>query len=205
MRFPVNDINIRRGVGSHKGIDFGWSKRLGKNQPVYATFDGEIIAIQKQVTGGNVIHIKHNNGYVSEYGHLKDKSIVVKLNQKVRMGERIALMGNTGAALGNHLHYGLYKGTKINYKDKSKFVDGLKYLCKYSDQKICEESRIKNLHKTKKVVNCDELNIRNKPNTKGKIVGKVKKGQQVESFGTKQGWNIVDNIKDYYCSNKYVK
>lgn len=205
MRFPVNDINIRRGVGSHKGIDFGWSNRLGKNQPIYATMDGEVISIQRQKTGGNVIHIKHNNGYVSEYGHLKDKSIVVKLHQKVKMGEKIALMGNTGAALGNHLHYGFYKGSCINYKDKSKFVDGLKYLCRYDDQKICEESKIKNLYHTKKVVNCDELNIRNKPNTSGKIVGKAKKGQQVESFGTTKGWNIVDNIKGYYCSKNYLK
>lgn len=203
MRFPVNSINVRTKFGSHKGVDLGWVD--DKNQPIFAIDSGEIIAIQKQKTGGNVIHIKHNNGYVSEYGHLKSNSIVVKLHQKVKMGQKIALMGNTGIVFGNHLHLGLYKGNYINYKDKSKFVDPLKYLCKYDDQKISKYSKIQNLHKTKKVVNCEELNIRNQPSTKGKIVGTAKKGQQVESFGTTKGWNIVDNIKGNYCSNKFVK
>lgn len=207
MRFPVNLINVRTKFGSHKGVDLGWSKEVGEHQPIFAVADGEVIynKYQGALSGGYVIHIKHSNGYVSEYGHLLKDSQKVKVGSKVKMGQQIASMGKSGRATGCHLHFGIYKGNYINYKDKSKFVNPLKYLCKYDDQKIYSGSKIKNLYKTKKVYNCNELNIRNKPSIEGKIVGTAKKGQQVESFGTTKGWNIVDNISGKYCSNKYVK
>ena len=205
MRYPVNYIGIKQGFSSkHYGIDFGWNKKHGgEHQPIYAVDDGEIIYKSVQKTGGKVLHIKHSNGYVSEYGHLA--SWYGSIGEKVKKGQKIGSMGQTGRAKGCHLHFGLYKGSKINYANKLNFVNPLKYLCKYDDQITSIKSKLLVKYKTKKVVKCNELNIRSKPNTNGKIVGTAKKGHQVESFGTKSGWNIVDNIRDYYCSNKYVK
>lgn len=208
MRYPVNLINIRNRFGSHKGIDFGWCKAVGKNQPIYAVADGEVIYNRKQVTGGYVIHIKHDNGYVSEYGHLLKDSQLVKEHQKVKKGQQIAKMGASGIVTGAHLHFGLYKGNSINYNKKENFVDPLKYLCRYENQTVYENSKVpsKEIYHTKKVKGTDgELAIRNKPDAKGKLVGKAEEGSQVESFGVTKGWNIVDNIKGYYCSNKYLK
>ena len=85
MRLPVNLTNVRKKFSkTHKGIDFGFdSKVLGKNQPIYASEDGVVIYNRHQVSGGYVIHIKHNNGYVTEYAHLKKNSQKVKEGQNV--------------------------------------------------------------------------------------------------------------------------
>lgn len=209
MRYPVNYIKFNSQIiTTHKGIDFKWSSEyFGKNQPIYAVDDGEVIYNRHQTTGGYVIQIKHNNGYVSEYGHLKKNSQRVHEGDKVKKGQHIADMGGTGIVTGNHLHFGLYKGSKINYKDKSKFVNPIPYLCAYKDQIVNLETDKKfNIHKTKIVHGSDGiLNIRNKPNTTGKVVAEAKEGSQVESFGLKDNWNIVDNIRGYYCSNRYLK
>lgn len=137
MRYPVNYIGIAQGFSnSHHGIDLGWSSSHGgNNQPIYAVDDGVVIYKEYQSTGGHVIHIRHSNGYVSEYGHLKSGSLLVNLNQPVQMGEQIALMGNSGQTTGNHLHFGLYQGTSINY-NVNNWVDPVEYLYAYSDQTV---------------------------------------------------------------------
>lgn len=210
MKYPVNVINIKQTFGKHKGIDFGWHNSVGKNQVVLAVDNGTIIYNRYQASGGYVIHLKMDNGYVAEYGHLLKNSQRVHEGDKVKKGQVLANMGASGLnCFGAHLHFGLYKGSKINYKDKSKFVDPLKYLCRYKDQVVMEDrSKIpaKDLFHTKVVKGTDgELNIRNKPSTTGKKVATAKEGSEVESFGTTKGWNIVDNIRGYYCSNKYLK
>lgn len=208
MRYPVDMINVKKKFGSHKGVDLGWNSQVGKNQPIYAVDNGVVIYNRHQVTGGYVIHIRHDNGYVSEYGHLLKNSQKVKEGQKVKRGQRIASMGASGMVTGSHLHFGLYKGTTINYKDKSKFVDPLKYLCRYADQIVDAEHSIvksKDIFHTKRVTASLGLNIRNKPSIKGKKIRVAKYNEEVESFGVKNGWNMVDNIRGYYCSNAYLK
>lgn len=205
MRFPLkyNGITKAYGVKGHSGIDFGWHSV--HNAPVYSIADGEVIYYKKQPLGGYAIRIKHykdkNGKYVySEYGHLQKGSIRVKVGQKVKMGEQIACMGKSGVTTGEHLHLTMYI-------DKySKKVNPLLYLCLYKDQEVSPgTAKTFNIHKTKKVVKCEELNIRNKPNTKGKVVRTAKKGEEIECFGVQAGWNIVDNLRGYYCSNKYLK
>lgn len=207
MKYPVNYIGITKAFSySHNGVDFGWnSKFYGKNQPVYAVDDGVVIYNRKQFTGGYVIHIKHDNGYVSEYGHLKKNSQLVHEKDKVKKGQQIALMGGSGIVTGNHLHFGLYKGSKINYKDKSKFVDPLKYLCMYDSQIVSSKSKSKIKFHTKHVKGADSegLNVRNKEN---EIVGTYKNGTELETFEDKNSTLIyVDNIRKYTTYKKYLK
>lgn len=206
MRLPVNDVNVRQKFSKlHKGIDFGFiSSSLGKNQPIYAVEDGEVIYNRKQTSGGYVIHIRHDNGYVTEYGHLKKNSQKVKEGQKVKKGQQIASMGNTGIVTGYHLHFGMYKGNKINYKDKSKFVDPLKYLCLFENQHVYKNSKVKEFYETKRVsgVPDEPLNIRNKNN---KVVGGLYNGNEVEYYGKNGTKAIIDNIRNYTTTAKYLK
>ena len=208
MRFPVNTINIKQKFGSHKGIDFGWHSSVGKNQPILAADAGVVIYNRHQVTGGYVIWIKHNDGYCTEYGHLLKNSQRVHEGDVVKKGQHIADMGSSGICTGTHLHFGVYKGSTIDYKDKSKFVDPLKYLCMYDEQRVVEDRSIvhaKDLYHTKKVTAKDGLNIRTGPSPTDKKVKTAPYNSQVECFGLKNKWNIVDNIRDYYCSNNYLK
>lgn len=142
MRYPVNYINITNPFKKavHYGIDLGWGNECGKNQPIYAIDDGVVIYKSVQTTGGKVLHIRHSNGFVSEYAHLDTWD--VNKGDRVSKGQRIGTMGCTGTnARGNHLHLGLYKGTYINYKDLSKFVNPIDYLSRTSEQVVNDKTK----------------------------------------------------------------
>ena len=209
MRCPVNYISITNAFGKHKGVDFGWYSPEHHNQYVYACDDGEIIYNRKQVTGGYVIHLKIKVGesyYVAEYGHLLKDSQLVKEKMFVKKGQKLAKMGKSGICTGEHLHFGLYKGSSINYKNKKNFVDPLKYINVYNNQHINEKS--KDLIKHTKVaynIPSEPLNIRYKSKT-GKVVGHIYNGDEVEHYYIDlEGWNCCDNLRDYVCSNRYLK
>lgn len=204
MKCPVNYVSVTQKFGNHKGVDLGWCDH--HNQTIYACDDGKVIYNRHQITGGYVIHIKHDNGYVSEYGHLLKDSQRVHEGDIVKKGQAIAKMGKSGIVTGEHLHFGLYKGSSINYKDKSKFVNPLKYINLYDGQHPKGEiaNTIKHTKKAYKIPS-EPLNIRYKTKT-GKVVGSIYNDDQVETYGLNfEGWNIVDNLRDYVCSNKYLK
>ena len=207
MRTPVNYISITQDFSKkHHGIDFGWFSDSHHNQWIYAIDDGTVIYNRKQISGGYVIHIRHDNGYVSEYGHLLKNSQQVHEGDKVKKGQKIAKMGKSGLVTGEHLHLGIYHGTSINYNDKSKWVDPAKYLNVYANQVENAKSKGKLKH-TKIAYNIpsEPLNIRYKTKH-GKIVGYIYNGDEVEHYYiNNEGWNVCDNIRDYVCSNKYLK
>lgn len=201
MKCPVNYISVVQGYNlfKHKGIDFGWYSPEHHNQPVYSCDDGEVLRVEVQKSGGNVIFIRHYNGLCSCYGHLQDASIRVKKGDKVFKGQHIANMGATGKVTGEHLHFQLYKGDSVKYTSG---INPLKYINIYDEQEVNEKSKGKINHTKHATAN---LNIRNATNTKGKIVDVAKKSEQVETYGLKNKWNIVDNARGYYCSNNYLK
>lgn len=112
----------------HYGIDEGYFKETGPYLPIYAVEDGVVIYNRYQDTGGYVIQIRHDNGFVSEYGHLLKNSQLCLEGDVVHKGQQIATMGASGNAKGPHLHFGLYKGTYIDYNNVSNFVNPLDYL-----------------------------------------------------------------------------
>jgi len=84
----------------HNGLDFVAS--IGT--PVYATGSGTVTFLQLSRTGyGNEIVIDHSWGFSSRYAHLDE--ILVNQGQKVKRGQLIGKVGNTGRATGPHLHY----------------------------------------------------------------------------------------------------
>ena len=65
---------------------------------------------------GNMLKIKHNNGYETLYAHLD--SIYVSNGQSVVKGQDIGYMGNTGNSCGGHLHFEVFKdGVRLNSQD----------------------------------------------------------------------------------------
>jgi len=94
----------------HAGMDF--SAKTGT--PIYATGDGKIEKIRRSRRGyGNHVVINHGYGYKTLYAHMK--RYIVKKGQKVKRGEIIGYVGNTGTSVAPHLHYEVHKdGRKIN-------------------------------------------------------------------------------------------
>ena len=91
----------------HNGIDF----TAKKGTPVYATGDGIIKRADNRSSGyGKHIRIDHGHGYVSLYAHLNGYN--VRRGQRVKRGEIIGFVGNTGRSAGAHLHYEIFKDKK---------------------------------------------------------------------------------------------
>jgi len=84
----------------HYGMDF--TAPLGTD--VYATGNGTVIGMVSSQRGfGKHIIIDHGFGYSSVYAHLSNFN--VRIGQKVKRGDIIGYVGNTGTSVANHLHY----------------------------------------------------------------------------------------------------
>ena len=83
----------------HKGIDI--ANRHGT--PIVATADGVVSFIGENGSFGQVVVIDHGYGMVTRYAHIEKG--LKKRGERVRRGDVIALMGNTGRTTGPHLHY----------------------------------------------------------------------------------------------------
>jgi len=93
----------------HSGLDI--SNKSGTK--IVATADGRISYAAKKMYIGNLIVIDHGNGWITKYGHLK--KILVKSGQKIKRGDVIGLIGNTGRSTGPHVHYEVrMNGTPVN-------------------------------------------------------------------------------------------
>ncbi len=94
----------------HKGMDF----TAPKGTPIYATSDGVVKRADNRALGyGKHIRIDHGFGYVTLYAHLSEYKI--KKGQRVKRGDIIGYVGNTGRSQAPHLHYEIYKdGVPVN-------------------------------------------------------------------------------------------
>lgn len=96
-------------VIDHKGLDFTASK----GTPVYATGDGKVIKAYHSGSYGKVIFVNHGHGFETRYAHLF--SFNAKPGDRVKRGQVIGYVGNTGNSVSSHLHYEvLYKSEHIN-------------------------------------------------------------------------------------------
>jgi murein DD-endopeptidase MepM/ murein hydrolase activator NlpD len=83
----------------HEGLDLA----PGRGAHVVASQEGEVVFAGIRAGYGRLIILDHGNGLTSWYAHL-DK-ILVKLKTKVKRGELIGKVGNTGRVTGPHLHF----------------------------------------------------------------------------------------------------
>ncbi len=90
----------------HEGMDF--TAPVGTK--IYATGEGSVYKVGRVRGFGKVIKIKHGFGYTTVYGHMH--KIYVKKGQKVKRGDAIGEVGNTGLSTGPHLHYEVRRNGK---------------------------------------------------------------------------------------------
>ncbi len=83
----------------HSGIDI--STPIGTK--VQAPADGVVVSVGSKGGYGNAITINHGYGVVTQYGHLDHYN--VRPGQRIRRGDVIGFVGNTGRSTGPHLHY----------------------------------------------------------------------------------------------------
>ena len=79
------------------------------NEPVYAVAAGQVIYAGNGLRGyGNVVIIRHDGKVTSLYAH--NSELKVKLNDTVKQGDMIALLGNSGRSTGPHVHFEFREG-----------------------------------------------------------------------------------------------
>jgi murein DD-endopeptidase MepM/ murein hydrolase activator NlpD len=91
---------------AHKGTDYAASS----GTPVRAIGDGTIAFAGTKIGFGNVIEVRHPNGYLSRYGHLRGFSKGARAGAHVTMGATIGFVGMTGLATAPHLHFEVLVG-----------------------------------------------------------------------------------------------
>jgi murein DD-endopeptidase MepM/ murein hydrolase activator NlpD len=96
--YRIDPIYKRRAM--HRGLDF--AAAIGT--PVYATGDGVVKRTKVAKNGyGKEVVIDHGFGYTTRYGHLHE--ILVHVGQKIKRGNVIGTLGDSGRSTGPHLHY----------------------------------------------------------------------------------------------------
>ncbi|TFC89102.1 hypothetical protein E3T26_01760 [Cryobacterium sp. TMT1-21] len=97
--------------GFHSGTDLG----AGCGASIYAASSGTVIYAGGYGTYGNFVLIQHAGGISTGYAHIRPGGIGVSNGQSVSAGQRIASVGETGAASGCHLHFEVRtNGNQIN-------------------------------------------------------------------------------------------
>ncbi len=83
----------------HEGLDF--SAEVGT--PIYAAAGGIVTSAETMPDYGKIVIISHGSGLETRYAHTS--KLLVKVGERVKKGQIVALVGNTGRSTGSHLHY----------------------------------------------------------------------------------------------------
>ncbi|KPM31141.1 peptidase M23 [Croceitalea dokdonensis DOKDO 023] len=117
----------------HWGMDF----TAPRGTPIFATGDGEVTRADNNSSGyGKHIRIDHGYGYMSLYAHLSKYNVTK--GQKVKRGDLIGFVGNTGRSEAPHLHYEVWKDKErinpINFYYGSLSPQEFENMLKYATQ-----------------------------------------------------------------------
>lgn len=108
FRWPAHGDIIRP---FKKGKNDGINISAPEGSPVFAAEEGTVAYVGDKLPGfGNLIMIKHRNGWMTAYAHTKD--VVVKREMKVKKGQEIAKVGQTGNVNAPQLHFEVRKRTQ---------------------------------------------------------------------------------------------
>jgi murein DD-endopeptidase MepM/ murein hydrolase activator NlpD len=97
--FGVRADPMTHGRGDHQGVDIA----AAPGQPVRASADGVVIRAGDVGGLGQAVFIAHGFGVTTRYGHMS--RIEVRPGQRVKRGDVVGRVGNTGRSTGYHLHY----------------------------------------------------------------------------------------------------
>jgi murein DD-endopeptidase MepM/ murein hydrolase activator NlpD len=101
-RFSMNRFHpvLRRRM-PHYGVDYG----APAGTPVHVTADGSVTFAGRKGGGGNMVTVRHTNGYETNYLHLSRYGKGIRRGTRVSQGQVIGYVGSTGLSTGPHLDY----------------------------------------------------------------------------------------------------
>lgn len=101
-RFSTNRFHpvLKRRM-PHYGVDYG----APTGTPVHVTSDGTVTLAGRKGGGGNMVTVRHTNGYETNYLHLSRFAKGIRRGVRVSQGQVVGYVGSTGLASGPHLDY----------------------------------------------------------------------------------------------------
>jgi hypothetical protein len=137
--YRIHPLTGARG-SHHNGIDIAKSG----SRPIFASADGVVRRSYTSSSYGETIMLEHKiNGETWEtvYAHMRENSRRFKVGQRVKQGDVIGQMGNTGNSTGQHLHFEIHKGglwnmAKSNAVDPEQYLEKDLYPAKSSNLKV---------------------------------------------------------------------
>ena len=111
-RFSYRRVHpILGGVRPHLGVDYG----APTGTPIIAVATGTVVSAGRSGGSGNMIRLRHTNGYETYYLHLSRFASTVRSGARVFQGQEIGYVGSTGLSTGPHLDYRMRKnGVFVN-------------------------------------------------------------------------------------------
>jgi len=85
----------------HTGVD--WTAPIGT--PILSAGSGTVLKVERSSSYGNHVEIQHSNGYITTYSHMTGFARGIADGVRVRQGQVVGYLGQTGLATGPHLHY----------------------------------------------------------------------------------------------------
>ena len=205
----------------HYGIDLVVDEKNSKGDYIIAFADGVVKSSANNVSGqtpgetgtigmGNYVIIQHENGFVTRYMHMRKGSVKVEAGDKVKKGQVIGYIGNTGNSTGRHLHFDIshntssYGGKLHNnryYLDPKPYLEGKESIA-------ASESSSSSSHKVvTRTVNVEPgrlLNVRKGPGMNYPVVRTLKRGETVNEYERKiSTWVRIG--KDEWVSANFLK
>ena len=148
MKTPINGARLSSTFGMRKHPILGYNKMhrgtdfaAPKGTPIMASGSGTIEVVKWYGAYGKYIRIKHNSKYKTAYAHLNNYARGIKRGVKVRQGQIIGYVGNTGRSTGPHLHYEVLVNGKRKNSQRLKLPSGR--TLRGEDREKFEISRIK--------------------------------------------------------------
>ncbi len=162
------------GKRSHEGIDIF----APRGTPVVAATDGRISRTGNRGLGGKQVWLREGMfGNSLYYAHLD--SIIAKSGQKVKIGDTLGLVGNTGNARTTppHLHFGIYRSGAIN---PLPFV--------FQTEKLNRTSFPQQFQTNYLVIATAKANLRQGPDTSYQKIGEVSRNDTIQLLGEYKNW-----------------
>ena len=118
-RFGMRRHPILGTMRRHQGIDYA----AASGTPVRAIGDGVVLFAGRKGGYGNVLEIRHRNGFVSRYGHLRGFARSVHRGARVTIAQTVAYVGSTGLSTAPHLHFevlvnGVHRNPRVALNQK---------------------------------------------------------------------------------------
>lgn len=228
MLQPLEKCYLTQGYKTtHRAFDIGWISIIGTATPYLLAVDDGVCVLSGFFSGtgaGNQVVIDIPSGnpnfkYMARYVH--NAKNLVKVGDKVKRGQRIAIGGSTGNSTGPHVHFELWKVPK-NYKFTGYYfaADRNKYAIPPSDLINFATINSRNIYKVEKYTETPlvdtvakteytNLNMRDYPSTKAFAVGYMPKELKAVAKTSKvRGYEWIKceyNGKFVYVASDYVE